>query len=862
MIRLEFDNGYVLDDNDVFVDMELTQSVNPDGDFLIGVSSSAQLKFSVNDLYAVIPNEAIDDHAFALKRGRVTAINDLTALYNRFRKQWLIRDDSAVYMLDNRQPYVSVLWDDGEIYNPVQPVAPVVTGYVEDDILYCLHDVEPYVTAYAIGYDRLVMVGIPLLTDHQKHKQQWYRDHGICFIRTNDTTRQYNKRLYHSTVEEYSESTVQYQQRGIFTCEKPTRKNDNVISVLAYDNMTRFNVIVDEWNDTLSYPMTAEDMLHSLCEYCGIGVEYYPYTNGTFKIKRRYRGTNVTGRQVLQWIAQLMAGFAAINEEGHLYIQWYCDSDYAIDERQYTSVKVAEYETAPIDKLQIQATENDIGVIVGDGNNTYIIQNNPLLYADSDAQLRPAAMDIFNAIKSFTYTPYSIRVLGARDSVGAGHTATVTTRKGQTFRAVIMSCTLRGVNALTAEYSATGNRVRETQKDAVNYALQVLNRRTNEIVATVEEFSATLTEIDEQVGINTAQLLIQADQIVQKVSYTDYNGNTIASMINQKATTISIIAEKLDLTGYVTISALSGSGTTIINGDNIQAGKIKAQYLELQDADIYGTFTSGYQSLGDHWVKMANGYYEVWYWPPGYVSTLIGTLRGNPARLSLELSSTRDLDLKAVRNVEILLSQATSVMTVRNSSGNQIFSVNPQQSTTYGNISITSVFGMLSVSTGIEVFRNLNVYNGNLSVINGSKSCVVETAHQGARVINAYETAEYYFGDIGTGELVDGVCVVPIEDTFRECVNTDVDYQVFVSAYDEISSALWVSNKTPHSFTVNGTSDAPFCYEIKAKRRNYELTRLTQVNIPQSDARPMRMMAAEPDNQPQNKQLIDFADWR
>ena len=45
-----------------------------------------------------------------------------------------------------------------------------------------------------------------------------------------------------------------------------------------------------------------------------------------------------------------------------------------------------------------------------------------------------------------------------------------------------------------------------------------------------------------------------AQAITTKVSQTDYTGNTIASLINQSATTVSINAEKINLNGSVTIS--------------------------------------------------------------------------------------------------------------------------------------------------------------------------------------------------------------------------------------------------------------------------------------------------------------------
>jgi len=70
--------------------------------------------------------------------------------------------------------------------------------------------------------------------------------------------------------------------------------------------------------------------------------------------------------------------------------------------------------------------------------------------------------------------------------------------------------------------------------------------------------------------LSTAESTItqQADLISQKVSKTDYNGNTIASLINQTATTIKIQASKINLVGAVTVlSDITGNLGDITAGN-------------------------------------------------------------------------------------------------------------------------------------------------------------------------------------------------------------------------------------------------------------------------------------------------------
>lgn len=113
----------------------------------------------------------------------------------------------------------------------------------------------------------------------------------------------------------------------------------------------------------------------------------------------------------------------------------------------------------------------------------------------------------------------------------------------------------------------------------------------------------------------------------------------------------------------------------------------------------------------------------------------------------------------------------------------------------------------------------------NSLTVTGSKNAIVPTS-AGATLINAYETAEYYFGDIGEG-TTDKKCVaqVTIDPLFLETVNTSVPYQVFVSSYD--NAAVWVESRTANIFVVRSSEpNVSFCWELKAKRKGYEHSRL------------------------------------
>ncbi len=149
--------------------------------------------------------------------------------------------------------------------------------------------------------------------------------------------------------------------------------------------------------------------------------------------------------------------------------------------------------------------------------------------------------------------------------------------------------------------------------------------------------------------------------------------------------------------------------------------------------------------------------------------------------------------------------------------------------------------GSKTLSSGnLNDKRDGILFNGNRVVVMsnsfevvGSKNAIVPTSN-GMAAINAYETAEYYFGDIGKAKTDDnGQVLIQLDPLFLETVNTSIQYHVFVSPYD--NATVWVKQMDRGSFIVKSSKpNVEFSWEIKAKRLGYEDTRLeiTQKEIP------------------------------
>ncbi|MDZ4992647.1 hypothetical protein GNF80_06610 [Clostridium perfringens] len=124
----------------------------------------------------------------------------------------------------------------------------------------------------------------------------------------------------------------------------------------------------------------------------------------------------------------------------------------------------------------------------------------------------------------------------------------------------------------------------------------------------------------------------------------------------------------------------------------------------------------------------------------------------------------------------------------------------------------------------IKTDRNIHA-NGDISCA-GQKHRIVTTEHYGMVKMNAFETAECYFGDIGRAKLKDGKCIIRMDKKFLETVNTNIQYEVQTWAYG--NGNVWVdpSEMYPQYVIVRGTNDIEFGYNIMAKQKGYETARM------------------------------------
>jgi len=108
---------------------------------------------------------------------------------------------------------------------------------------------------------------------------------------------------------------------------------------------------------------------------------------------------------------------------------------------------------------------------------------------------------------------------------------------------------------------------------------------------------------------------------------------------------------------------------------------------------------------------------------------------------------------------------------------------------------------------------------GNLTTGKAPTSMTVTSTGKKVRMYGTQQSVRT-LEDIGEAQLVGGAAVVRLEPTFASAIDTSTPYLVFITPQGR-SSGLYVTQKTPSSFTVRQYNGAPssvaFDYRIVAK---------------------------------------------
>lgn len=197
----------------------------------------------------------------------------------------------------------------------------------------------------------------------------------------------------------------------------------------------------------------------------------------------------------------------------------------------YVTATYEDYLVKTIDKLQIREQKNDIGVIVGTGDNAYVIEDNFLVYGKGSKELKGIAKNILSKIRGIIYRPFTADCKG-NPCLEVGDAVRLPTRY-ELIESYILKRTLKGIQALRDDLEADGEEYRTNGANGIQKSILKLKGKSNVLERTIEKTQSTITDVKE--GLQS-QITQTATEIRTEVKNTT---DGLSSRITQNADSIT-----------------------------------------------------------------------------------------------------------------------------------------------------------------------------------------------------------------------------------------------------------------------------------------------------------------------------------
>lgn len=495
------------------------------------------------------------------------------------------------------------------------------------------------------------------------------------------------------------------------------------------------------------------------------------------------------------------------------------------------------------------------------------------------------ANDILSRISGYAYRPFEAtgamldQAAELGDAVTVNGVYSVLAEQDTTFGALstsVISAPQNGELEQEYPYLSTSDRKIERRINNVETSFTVsvgliqsqITQEVNRAEGAETALSTTITQTAQSIRTEVAQGHYSKSEINQM-----FNSITLSVTNNGTSSSITISGDKITtqsrnivLSGFVTFTDLSTSGSTTIHGDNISTGTVTTSKLLL----------TGWLHVYDSTAQTSSAMF-------GYAQGDDGS--GTPTYGAMIRSSVTANSYVIVTNAGVRMTAGTSIWVDSNGGHcSSVFSASHIAATdssqpkyyfgpyanynaflTYWYSSVRDEYFITSMPTTVgmrctgRIWGALGEFSGNVMSggnvtatgymyavgnisaggdmwCSGTKSRAVETEDYGSVLLYAMESATPMFSDMGSGDLDEtGVAYIFFDPDFMETVELRHDYQVFLTQTG--AGAVRYAEKHTDHFIVHGDAGATFDWIAYCRQRDYETTRLEQINydIPEMD---------------------------
>ncbi len=299
----------------------------------------------------------------------------------------------------------------------------------------------------------------------------------------------------------YRETSGQRTLAGTYWAVKPTSQTRNTYKIYAYDAVSLLDGVQSTWLRSIQdqFPMTLWAFAGLVAQRCGVTIANNSLPrNGTYLVQAFY-ADNLTGRQLLAWVAEASCTFLRATPDGKIEFAWY--TDYNASQSIGPTVYIRDglshdkFQTAPVVKVQIRQSDDDVGVLYPSdesGSNALVIQGNLLLTSATAEALKPVAQAIFETMQGVTYTPLKVTVPADFPLPAPGNIVSVTDARGNVLSSYIMT---RKISGQQVTLESTGNATRDGTAAVNEQSYKNLTGKMLEIKTSVDGLEVKASDL-------------------------------------------------------------------------------------------------------------------------------------------------------------------------------------------------------------------------------------------------------------------------------------------------------------------------------------------------------------------------------
>lgn len=264
-------------------------------------------------------------------------------------------------------------------------------------------------------------------------------------------------------------------------------------------------------------------------------------------------GETISGKEVLSCICEINACMGHMGRDGtfhYIYLEQEIQGLYPrndlypaddlfprdpksnrIGKDLYITAEYEDFLVKTINKLQIREQKNDIGVIVGTGDNAYVIEDNFLVYGKGTKELKGIANNVLSKIRGIVYRPFTADCKG-NPCLEVGDAVRLPT-KYELIESYIFKRTLKGIQALRDDLEADGEEYRTSKANGIQRSILQLKGKSNVLERSIEKTQSTIEDKERKL---ISQITQTATEIRTEVKNT---ADGLSSRITQNANNIT-----------------------------------------------------------------------------------------------------------------------------------------------------------------------------------------------------------------------------------------------------------------------------------------------------------------------------------